>query len=179
MTHQPHPLPLKVSQKAREAAARHYPEHLWKQSARDDLAQAFAQFERDLTAPSGDGDVEAHIAKLREMAEDMLYDIVPSVRAVMICAADLLASTATKLAEVERNLDRAINGIDHHNKRAEAAESRLAQAVAALEVGKQFLAKCNSAWAAGEPSHRVRDMLDHADKFTSALHALKGTPDAQ
>jgi hypothetical protein len=45
----------------------------------------------------------------------------------------------------------------------------------ALAVGEQFLNKCNAAWAAGEPSHRVNDMLDAADKFRDALEALSAT----
>lgn len=49
---------------------------------------------------------------------------------------------------------------------------RIAELEGALEVGKRFLDKCNSAWAAGEPSHRVRDMLDAADTFRAALNAL-------
>lgn len=38
-----------------------------------------------------------------------------------------------------------------------------------VEAGKRFLDKANAAWAAGEPSHRVRDMLDAADAFRDAL----------
>lgn len=44
--------------------------------------------------------------------------------------------------------------------------------VGALEIGEKFLNKCFSAWATGEPAHRVADMLDHADKFRAALNAL-------
>lgn len=39
----------------------------------------------------------------------------------------------------------------------------------ALVVGEKFLNACNSAWAAGEPSHRVQTMLDMADEFRAAL----------
>jgi hypothetical protein len=42
----------------------------------------------------------------------------------------------------------------------------------ALAIGERFLNKCNAAWAAGEPSHRVKDMLDAADEFRKALNAL-------
>lgn len=45
----------------------------------------------------------------------------------------------------------------------------------ALEVGEHFLNKCNSAWAAGEPPHRVKAMLDAADEFRAALQP-KDTP---
>jgi hypothetical protein len=40
----------------------------------------------------------------------------------------------------------------------------------ALEVGKRFLDACFSAWASGEPSHRVKTMLDRADEFRSTLN---------
>jgi hypothetical protein len=43
----------------------------------------------------------------------------------------------------------------------------------ALAIGERFLNACNSAWAAGEPSHRVKTMLDMADKFSAALNALE------
>lgn len=41
--------------------------------------------------------------------------------------------------------------------------------VEALAVGERFLNACNSAWAAGEPEHRVKTMLDLSDEFRSAL----------
>lgn len=43
----------------------------------------------------------------------------------------------------------------------------------ALTVGERFLDKCNAAWAAGEPTHRVKAMLDAADEFRTALNAIK------
>ena len=50
--------------------------------------------------------------------------------------------------------------------------SRIGELEAGLSVGERFLNKCNSAWSCGEPYHRVKDMLDAADKFREALHAL-------
>lgn len=41
---------VEVTQAAREAADEHYPPHLWRKEARDDLAKAFARFERDILA---------------------------------------------------------------------------------------------------------------------------------
>lgn len=43
-----------------------------------------------------------------------------------------------------------------------------------VEAAKDFLAKCNSAWAAGEPSHRVEAMLAAADRLDTALANLAG-----
>jgi hypothetical protein len=48
--------------------------------------------------------------------------------------------------------------------------------LAALNIGERFLNKCNSAWAAGEPRHRVRDMLDAANEFRKALDNLSTIP---
>lgn len=42
----------------------------------------------------------------------------------------------------------------------------------ALTVGEDFLNKCFSAWSCGEPHHRVKAMLDAADKFRETLSAL-------
>lgn len=56
--------------------------------------------------------------------------------------------------------------------RAVAAEKRASaqdELVEALAVGERFLNACNSAWAAGEPEHRVKTMLDLSDEFRSAL----------
>lgn len=59
--------------------------------------------------------------------------------------------------------------------RDEAARSATTEEVERLRtiiaVGERFLNKCNSAWAAGEPSHRVKDMLNAADEFRAALQA--------
>ena len=42
----------------------------------------------------------------------------------------------------------------------------------ALEAGTTFILECNSAWACGEPPHRVRAMLKAADAFQAALDRL-------
>ena len=42
----------------------------------------------------------------------------------------------------------------------------------AIEIGGKFLNACFSAWAAGEPEHRVKTMLDLAEQFRGALEAL-------
>lgn len=41
--------------------------------------------------------------------------------------------------------------------------------VGALAVGQKFVSACFSAWAAGEPHHRVKAMLDGADEFRAIL----------
>lgn len=48
----------------------------------------------------------------------------------------------------------------------DAAEARAREV---LEIGKRFLAACNSAWACGEPYHRVKTMMDRAEEFQKAL----------
>lgn len=81
-------------------------------------------------------------------------------------------------------LDDAENWLDHaataHDRRVtelleannrEVENRRMLTAV--LLVGQKFLDACNSAWAAGEPSHRVVTMLNAADEFRSALKALE------
>lgn len=45
---------------------------------------------------------------------------------------------------------------------------------AALSVGERFLSACYSAWAAGEPSHRVKTMVDLADDFGAAIQRKTG-----
>lgn len=46
----------------------------------------------------------------------------------------------------------------------------------ALAIGEKFLNACFSAWACGEPHHRVKTMMDRADEFRAALDALSATP---
>ena len=72
--------------------------------------------------------------------------------------------------------DKSENCSDHEEvfvplARAEAAEAALAKI---FDVGKNFHAACVSAWACGEPPHKVRAMLDLADEFDAALRALVG-----
>ena len=50
--------------------------------------------------------------------------------------------------------------------RAEKAE---AERDAVIEAGRKFHSACVSAWAAGEPSHKVVKMLDEADAFAAVL----------
>jgi len=59
------------------------------------------------------------------------------------------------------------------NPSLQAAADRIEALESALCVGKTFLDKCNSAWSCGEPSHRVRAMLDAADDFRAALNRLE------
>ncbi len=58
---------------------------------------------------------------------------------------------------------------DHAEQAAEI--QRLREVV---EVGQRFLAKAYSAWAAGEPEHRVKDMVNAADAFRAALNGKDG-----
>lgn len=48
----------------------------------------------------------------------------------------------------------------------------IAQLRNVVSIGARFVAACNSAWAAGEPEHKVRTMLDIADEFRAAIDAL-------
>ncbi|WP_394662906.1 hypothetical protein [uncultured Sphingomonas sp.] len=50
-------------------------------------------------------------------------------------------------------------------------DGRAGDARPALEVGRKFLAACNSAWSCGKPYHRVKTMMDRADDFQKALDA--------
>ena len=51
----------------------------------------------------------------------------------------------------------------------DAAKRPQIAGIAALKIGKAFLAACNSAWASGDAPQRVKTMLDMADKFEAAL----------
>lgn len=57
-------------------------------------------------------------------------------------------------------------------------DGRAGDAQPALEVGRKFLAACNSAWSCGEPYHRVKTMMDRADDFQKALDAYDAIPAA-
>jgi hypothetical protein len=52
---------------------------------------------------------------------------------------------------------------------SDSGDDRLREALA---VGERFLDKCYSAWSCGEPSHRVKAMLDAADEFRATLNVL-------
>jgi len=189
MTH-PHALPpLKVSQKARDAAAdlwRGYiganpKSHTAKEIAAGNMdhhpvARAFARFERDLSAPSGEGDARA-IANTIALITDPSSETQALWHAIAFDAATMaLASTATKLAEAQSG----IYATDMR-RRAIAAESRLAQAVAALtEITAMKTAWSDASVVAASTLAQIRGapaMLT-TDDVVADLASLKAERDA-
>lgn len=190
MTH-PHALPpLKVSQKARDAAAdlwRGYiganpKSHTAKEIAAGNMdhhpvARAFARFERDLTAPSSAGDVELERYGIAWAGWDrpISKPMADGYWTPWHVAAAALASTATKLAEVEADNRVLTNSRDTSMRIAAKrdAESlvlaqRLAQAVGALR-----------AVSAIRPSNwDDEDDLPQVVSWNLVDDVLKGTPDA-
>lgn len=57
----------------------------------------------------------------------------------------------------------------------EAQAAEIAARDDLLGVAEQFLNACYSAWSCGEPSHRVRKMVDLADQLRDAVNARKIT----
>lgn len=77
--------------------------------------------------------------------------------------------------------DHVRNAIVQRNQerdRAEAAELRAAQLEAEngrlREDALEATRKCMSAWAAGEPAHRVKDMIDAVERLQSLVDPLHG-----
>jgi hypothetical protein len=54
----------------------------------------------------------------------------------------------------------------------DALRGEIARIAEALVIGEKFVNACFSAWACGEPEHRVRSMLDRANEFQAALDGL-------
>lgn len=65
----------------------------------------------------------------------------------------------------------------HRLSTQSAMQARIEKMEAALRVGEKFLNACNSAWAASEPSHRVKAMLNLADEFRATLSNIGGSND--
>lgn len=196
--HQPQPLPLKVSQKARDAAADHfkrspypsvqfYAEEVRAGRKDDDSALlALARFERDLTAPSGEGDVDPWLVQqLLAWPRRVDPEKTTNIEYLMKTAAAALASTATKLAEVERELHKETELRKMAEQVGDARASRLAQAVAALTECDAAIKEMFRYYHGGETRGSYdgkpeRNQLRKAGYVaTVALTSLKGAPDAQ
>lgn len=88
------------------------------------------------------------------------------------CSLDLEAVEAIAL-EVEKRLRAQQPAAPVSGVTVQEA-ARVPEISAFVEAGKHFHSACQSAWACGEPSHKVERMLDAADRFSAAISALEG-----
>lgn len=95
---------------------------------------------------------------------------------------DTIATLRAELEAVKAETVKRINDwSERYSKelhRAEAAELRAAQLEAEngrlREAALEATRKCMSAWAAGEPAHRVKDMIDAVERLQSLVDPLHG-----